>query len=150
MIKRIIAAGLLLFGMFGYGLLGSSAVYAQNPPAPANPCHRGTFLGFPRWYDGLKCEVKNGQAVIDMEGNINGVWIIALNVIQWIVITAGYAAVGFIIWGGFRFIIGRGEPEKIVAARKTILNAIVGLVIVLAATAIIRTVQAGLAQGTLL
>jgi type IV secretory pathway VirB2 component (pilin) len=64
-----------------------------------------------------------------------------MNIIQWIIITAGYAAVVFIIVGGFMYMTAQGEPSKIAEAKKSITNAIIGLVVALAAVMIVRTVQ---------
>lgn len=103
------------------------------------------FLGFPAWFKGLKCDpVKGGGQTVNMGGEISNIWIIVLNVVQWLIVAAGYIAVYFIAWGGFKYIIAAGEPDKIKSAKDTLVNSIIGLVIVLASVAIVRTIQAGI------
>lgn len=46
-------------------------------------------------------------------------------------------AVGFVIYGGFMYMTSQGEPDKAAAARTTILNALIGLVLAILATAIV-------------
>ena len=53
----------------------------------------------------------------------------------------GYLSVGFIIWGGFKYILAQGEPSGLVAAKKTIINAMIGLIIAILAYAIINTIM---------
>lgn len=49
-------------------------------------------------------------------------------------------AVGYVIYGGFQYLISQGEPDKITSARKTIQNALIGLVIASLATVIVTLV----------
>lgn len=46
-------------------------------------------------------------------------------------------AVGYIIYGAILFIISSGEPDKATAARQTIVNSLIGLVIALIATGVV-------------
>ncbi len=58
---------------------------------------------------------------------------------------AGLVAVGFVIYGGFRFIVSQGEPENAKAARETIMNAIIGLIITIVAAAVVNFVAKAIA-----
>ena len=49
-------------------------------------------------------------------------------------------AIGFVIFGGFQYIISQGEPERIKNSRTTIINAIVGLVVTIFASAIVSLI----------
>lgn len=60
---------------------------------------------------------------------------------------AGAVAVVFIVIGGFFYITSSGHPEKLDKAKKTLLYSGIGLVIVLAAYAIVDLV-AGLARSS--
>ncbi|WKZ30585.1 MAG: hypothetical protein QY314_02300 [Candidatus Dojkabacteria bacterium] len=44
--------------------------------------------------------------------------------------------VGMIIYGGYKFIMSRGDPRELQSAQQLIINAIIGLIVVLAAFAI--------------
>lgn len=56
----------------------------------------------------------------------------------------GIAAVFMIILGGFTFITGSGDPNTLAAARKTVLYAAVGLVVIVLPSAIIQFVMSKL------
>jgi hypothetical protein len=105
-------------------------------------------LTFPTWYRGLSeskgsgadatCEIKtpgSGSTALS-----DFIWKIALNGIEIAMQVVGYLAVGFIIYGGFKYITGAGDSGKIVTGRKLILNAVIGLVISLFAVAIVNIV----------
>lgn len=49
---------------------------------------------------------------------------------------AAMTAIGTIIFGGFRYTVSQGDPGKVKKAKDTIMYAIIGLIIVLAAFAI--------------
>ena len=57
-----------------------------------------------------------------------------------IMFAGGVAAIIMIILGGFTFMTGSGDPGTLASARKTIIYAVVGLVILVLPSAIIRFV----------
>ena len=120
-------------------------------PAYAAPCpNESGILGFPAWFKGVPCTPPSATGstwTVDMSGGMNSVWIVVMNVVQWIIVGAGYVSLYFVIWGGFKFITSQGEPDRIKSSRETIANAVIGLVIVLAAVAIVRTIQAAVISG---
>lgn len=67
----------------------------------------------------------------------NGVLTKAAGIIAWI---GGVAAVIMIILGGFTFITGSSDPNTLSAAKKTVLYAVVGLIVMVLPSAIIRFV----------
>ncbi len=129
-------------------ILAVSIVFAGvfSTPALAVPCANANgFLGFPAWFKGLQCDpVAGGGQTVNMGGKIENIWVIVLNIIQILIVAAGYIAVYFVAWGGFQYIKAAGEPDKIKSAKDTLVNAIIGLIIVLASVAIVRTIQAGI------
>ena len=52
-----------------------------------------------------------------------------------------YAAVGFIIWGGFKYTKSQGDPGKLNEAKGAITNALIGLGIALGSVAIVEFIQ---------
>lgn len=98
-----------------------------------------SILLFPPWFHGLDCT--NDVVKID---KIEQVWVIALNIVQWLIIAGGYVSLYFIIWSGFKYILAGGDPQKITAAKGTILNAVIGLAIVLISVGIVRAIQAAI------
>ena len=102
------------------------------------PCKEvGRILTFPAWYKGLDCDAKN----VPQFTKLSDVWKIGLNVVEMLIIAAGYIAVGMIIWAGVKYIKSRGDPAKIVEAKTTITQAVVGLGIALASVAIVEYVS---------
>ena len=55
-----------------------------------------------------------------------------------------YIAVAFIIVGGFKYITSAGSPDGMVKARKTITNAVVGLLISIFSVAIVNVISGAL------
>jgi hypothetical protein len=128
------------------------AIPARSTSA-ANDCSAAktnSILGFKTWYAYLptkdvttldnqtRCEVdlpKNGNEI-----QLSAIWLIALAIVDDLVRVAGILAVIFIIIGGYRFILSQGEPDAAKAGRTTIINAFIGLVIIMLTTVIINFV----------
>jgi hypothetical protein len=68
---------------------------------------------------------------------------IANTAIGYISLIAGILAVAYLIWSGIQYIISAGNPEKAKLARQGIINAIIGIIIIVAAYTIIRIAVAG-------
>ncbi len=68
------------------------------------------------------------------------------SVINIILFVAGAVAVIYLIWAGFRYITAGGDTKKADEARKGIINAIIGIIVIVAAYFIVRVaVSAGTA-----
>lgn len=122
--------------------LTPNAAYA----ADGDSCD-SSFLGFPAWYNGLaekkgdSCEIKSPNEV----GSVNAfIWTIVFNIVEMLLRAAGYAAVAFIIYGGYKYMTSAGSADGMASAKRTITNAIIGLVLSIAAVAIVNTVSKGL------
>lgn len=101
-----------------------------------------SILGIPPWYRGLTSNT-GGQCSIDSPGSGKDalskfILHIALNVIEIGLYIVGYIAVFFVLYGGFQFLTGGSNPSQIEKARKTILNAVIGLVISISAVVIVN------------
>lgn len=98
-----------------------------------------SVLGIPPWYRGLtdsNCNIRSPGAG---EGQLQAfIWTIVLNVIQIALVAIAYLAIFFIMYGGFLFITGASNPSTVEKARKSIFNAVIGLVIALGAIAIVN------------
>lgn len=97
------------------------------------------FLDFPTWYKYLNPSFSNGECVLsfDIKQDIPRV---LLAVFEILLRVGGMVAVGFIIFGGFQYMLSQGEPERTKGARSTILNALIGLAISLSAVAIVNLI----------
>lgn len=99
------------------------------------------FLTFPAWYRGLPRESDGGVKIFDgADGISRTIWVIALNVVEIVIQLVGYVSVVYIMIGGYRYLLSNGSPDGNVRGRKTILNAIIGLIVAIASVAIVNTV----------
>lgn len=126
---------------------GGMALTVAAPQTAAAAC-ADRLLTFPTWYRGVSqangdgCDIKS-PASMDPDPNKalpKFIWTIILNVIEVMLQLVGYISVAFIITGGFKYITSTGTPDDIVKARKTILNAVVGLVLSIFSVAIVNLV----------
>lgn len=107
-------------------------------------CSVQSFLTFPAWYRGIvdgNCEIIAPNNGDELRGTIIA---IALNVIEIILQLVGYASTALIIFGGYKYLTSAGSTDGMTGARKTIMNAVIGLIISIGAVAIINTIAGGL------
>lgn len=62
-------------------------------------------------------------------------------VIKALLLFAGAVAVLFLIIGGFRYVISAGNAEQVEAAKKTILYAVLGLIVIFLAFVLVQLIQ---------
>lgn len=68
--------------------------------------------------------------------------------VQLLTIIAGAAAVFFLVKGGYLYITSSGKPDALENAKKTIKNALIGLVLVLGASIIVSTLTSSLGSSS--
>lgn len=71
------------------------------------------------------------------EGSIAAIFRLIIN---WALAIAFIAAVIMLIWGGFRYITSAGNDEQAKGARGTIVNALIGMVIIVLSYVIVQIV----------
>lgn len=118
----------------------SSLLAAANTSTVAAADCSQSLLTFPAWYNGLiddNCELKSPKDV----GIEKFIFKIAFNVLDILLQLVAYVAIGFIIYGGFQYLTLSSSPDGMTRARKTIQNAVIGLVIAVAAVAIVKLIS---------
>lgn len=85
------------------------------------------FFGFPTWYEYLPTNDAGDPSI----ENIMDFWLIAAAGIEMVVRVAGMLAIAYFIYSGFVFMTSQGNPERVGAGRKGMINATVGLVVAL-------------------
>ncbi len=110
-----------------------------------------SILGIPTWYKYLdgerdktifsdsepgKCTPVLGRNA-DGEVDVMSFLPIGLAVLEAMMVIAGLAAVVMIFWGAFLYLVSQGESDKAASARKTVINAAIGLVIVMIAARVV-------------
>ena len=137
--KTVRSAGIALATL----LMIATASFGITATQPTNVSAAGCATGviFPHWYDGGICE---GNGNIKSPNAVGGlpkfVTIIAMNLVAMLLYVVGYVSLIFIIVGGYKFMISGDNANGTAAAKKTILNAVIGLVISIFAVAIVRFV----------
>lgn len=132
-LKTFFAAGLFIFAV-------ASPVMALATPQPVSAAAcEGRVLGIPPWYRGItnenppKCDLKSPD---ELGGISSYVWVIVLNIIEMAIVIVAYIAVFFILYSGFLYITGGSNPSQLENAKKSLTNAVIGLVIAMSAIAI--------------
>ena len=134
--KLKLASSLVAFFLMAGGIFATiipTSAYA----ADCNP----TFFGVPAWYRGLTvsdtdCNIKK---ISNQGGGVtlnSFIWTVVLNISDGLFRIAGVIATGFIVWAGFQYMISQGNSAKVAAAKTTLTNAIVGLIITILAVGI--------------
>jgi len=130
-----------------------SVFYALPVSAAVDPkCDTSSsFLGFPTWYKYLDVGPKGDDPCAIIGPKLDGGLDVAkaaprigLAIIEILLRVSGMVAVGFIIYGGFRYLTSQGEPEAYKMAQKTIVNALIGLVIAILAVTIVSFIGGSL------
>lgn len=105
------------------------------------------FLGFPKWYKYIKEGRKVGdQCIPQLSGEnstveLSDIWLIALVVVEILMRLAGIVAFFMVLYGGLRLMTSQGSPEAVKSAKGTVLNAIIGMIIVVSSIVLIRFVS---------
>ena len=110
-------------------------------------CSTPNFFKFPSWYTylGSRMEVSSATNRCELRDLTNQEFIqsiplIFLAFVDIALRIAALVAIGYVIWGGIQFVIAQGESDKTKKARQTVINALIGLVIALVATAVVTFV----------
>ena len=98
-------------------------------------------------FAGAQFKIPPGTDVDPLAGTDTASAII-LRIIQVLLAISGLVAVIFLIVGGFRYITAGGNEETAESAKKTITNAIIGIVVIILAFVIVRVIANALISGT--
>jgi hypothetical protein len=100
-------------------------------------CKNG-FFGLKPWFEYLKlnhdCEIV-GFNILPGGGEPSDIPLILLAVVDDLLRIAGIIAVGFVIYGAFQYVASQGSPEATARAQGTVINALLGLAVAIAAVA---------------
>ncbi|HSX53068.1 MAG TPA: hypothetical protein VLF90_01735 [Patescibacteria group bacterium] len=113
-----------------------SGLFTQFAAACGNP----SFFGLPTWYKYLhKGTDALGNCKVTV-AHLNDYWLIGLGVIDILLRLVGLISVGFVIYGGIKYVLSQGEPENTTKALHTVINALVGVGIAVIASALVAFV----------
>lgn len=153
--KRVKSWILAAIFAFGIGGAGTAVISPQSVSAAA--CEAApSFLGFPTWYRGLEkntvtadekqnCSIKSPSEA----GGIQGFVVrISLNILDILLRLVGFLAVGFVIFGGFKYITSTGSTDGMAKAKSTIMNALIGLGLSIVSVGIVNAVASSIDGNT--
>ncbi|MBO4812765.1 hypothetical protein J5491_01300 [Candidatus Saccharibacteria bacterium] len=100
-----------------------------------------SFAGLTSWCYGV-------GDIHDEETLKTNIWTIAANIAADITVLAAYLVLGFVIYGGYLYLLSGGDTTKVANGKKTIANAFIGLAIVLLANVIFNTLRFILIGGS--
>lgn len=153
--KRIFAFFATVLASFSlFSAVLSAPVYAatddEESTTVGSMCTDGTFLGFVPWYRGLTTEV-DGKCEIETPENSDVlttmVVSIILNVLADLTMAGGFIAIGFVIYGGYLYILSEGDPGRVAKGKKTLLSAVIGLAITMSANVIMNLIVSALTMS---
>jgi hypothetical protein len=126
----------MLAGLFFKLNILSVAFGVSCDPNKANP--QSNFFSFPHWWKYVN--TGSGDALGNCTPSVkipDGLLPIGLAVIDMLLYFAGIAAVISIIIAGVSYITAAGSSDKITAARKRIINSLLGLAVALVAITVV-------------
>lgn len=83
-----------------------------------------------------------GSCVVNGAATLDCIVPLFQNVVKSLIALSGMALLVMLFIGGFNFLFSAGDGKKLEAARGTITNAVIGLVIIVLAYVILRTIYA--------
>ena len=141
-IQGLLMLGLAFFSSFSLVYLWSEVasepvLAAVIEEEPDDSC-ANSMLGLRPWYKGLATR-EGGDCRIGTIGTVNGDTNIALNLVFDAALMSSMVATGFIIWGGYKYIMSEGEPGKVMEGKRIITGAVIGLILTISASVISDT-----------
>jgi len=97
------------------------------------------LLGFPTWYQYLTvsydattkaCQITSFTFPGDLV-------LVALAIVDILLRIAGLVALGYVVYGGIKYVTSQGSPDGVKQAQDTLINALIGMVIALVAAGVI-------------
>jgi len=155
-VRSKLAKMLLVFMLIMTGAIATNLTVASQPTYAA--CPNGNFLNFRPWWHGLRnnttCELVTPVTRIDSDGNVSVgtggsggytittfAWRIVFNSMDILFGIVAYAAVFFVVLGGFNVLFSGGDPGKVSKGKMTIMNALLGVAVALLASGLVRFVN---------
>lgn len=158
--KFLISLAIIMTGLFGVFSATSTPVYAEGEGGGCEPGST-VFFALKPWYHNLTnsdCSIKNpselkpdkedteGKNDKDSTGMATFIWTIVLNILYDISVLVGYFTILMIAWGGYLYMFSRGDVGKAEKGKKTLISAVIGLVIAMLASVIMNTISVILIQ----
>lgn len=108
----------------------------QARPVVAIACDptRNEFLNFPKWYE-YACG--DDFRFLPSGNQPSDIPLVLLAVVEILLRIGALVAIGYVVFGGVKYVASQGESDKISEAKGTIINALAGLLIATFAVAVV-------------
>lgn len=115
----------------------------------SDPCEEKKFFFLNTWYHyfvtgGFSGRDALNRCVFNLPDAIsqspNAYWLIAMGILDILLRVAGFIAVVMVLYAGVQYVTSNGDPSNAQAAKNTIINAMIGLVITVVASALVNFV----------
>jgi heme A synthase len=141
-----------ILSLIAFTIFSSVAITTAAPvtASAASDCTNARFLTMPAWYRGVVSTDGECNISVDQVGGPEDkrlqkfILIIAFNIVEIMLHITAYVAAAFVIVGGFKYLTSAGSPDGNVKGRKTIINALAGLVISIMSIGIVNLVTSRL------
>lgn len=147
MIKKFILAIAIIFASvlapLGTVYAGSEDDEEQTETETPTYVDCRYFLGLKSWDCGADIYNIHGEDKLS-----SSTWTIVVNVLDNITVIAAYLIIGYILYGGYLYILSSGESNKVAEGKKAIIHGITGLAIVSLANIIMNTLRWILLKGS--
>lgn len=115
---------------------GEARCVQGQAAADSGPCGGGSVLGIPTWYKYLETDSIAGKCSPKID-SVEDILPVGLAVLEAALTLGGLVAVAMVFTGGFKYVVSQGEPDKAAGGRKTVMNALIGLSIIILATRVV-------------
>jgi hypothetical protein len=92
------------------------------------------FLGLNAWFHYLRVNPADCSIAFNFPQDIP---LILLAIIDDLLRVAAVVAVFYVIYGGIKYVTSQGSPDNVASAQRTVLNALIGLVIALLSVSVV-------------
>ncbi|MBI2483872.1 N-acetylmuramoyl-L-alanine amidase [Candidatus Uhrbacteria bacterium] len=133
----IIALGILLVATVAFS---AAAVFAADPPKPIDVELRFPFPGMPNPITLCEPDATGKELVCE------GIARYIVNIYRWLIGIIGILAVIALMAGGVQWLMAGGSDKRTTAAKKTISNSLIGLVLALGSYLLLWTISPNLVQ----
>lgn len=137
--KALVSLVVILSAVIGINWFSSTPVFAADGGCDTSG---SKFFSLKPWYAGLvedDCSIKTPDG--DADGIAKFVWTIVLNILFDVTVMVGYIAIIVVAWGGYLYMFSRGDVGRAERGKKTLIAAIIGLVIAMLASVIMNTIS---------
>lgn len=139
MFKKLLVGLAISLNLFiGVAVLVPQSAYAATS---AECTGNNSIPLLPKWYKYIPHHYDSASRSCIVDATFpDSIPAVLLAIFEIILRITGLVAVVFVIYGGFQYLTSTGEPDKAKNARTTIINALVGMMIAIFATAIVNLV----------